>query len=286
MVENIRKVKTVKTIYELPSSGKFNVILGKNASGKSTFSSLVGLDHMDSDRQKIYVVNNNYLFNAACNDDGSSLWVIDEEMLFELDSSSIDRLVKSKSQFVIISRTVPENLPISYKDIFRLSMSNRYYKLHRVYKDYDTFVKSESYVIEGGEGKSEHEYCAKWLGNVLPAGGNSKAVKHKDKDCIILDGAACGGLMTEVELFKNIYLPISFEERIYSSLFRRASVDEYWWKSYASLERYYTMRLIKDAKEIGINYSKGGNLNKKILSLDIYGINDMLKNAVNLMSST
>lgn len=277
---DIRKITVGKLTYELPLSGKFNVITGDNATGKTTMLNLLNIDKFGGRSKSVGIISdygNLRDVEESCDD---FVWIIDESTLYTFKATELDTMMKSKSRFIIISRAVPEILPINYKDVYEYYTSGKYYKATRMYLDYDIIPKCGSYVIEGEEGKTESQYCNKWLPSVISAGGNSKAVTFREADCIILDGAACGGLMEEILTFQNIYLPISFEERIYNKLFPKHVMSNNWWVVFPSLERYYTCRLIEDGKAIGINYSKSSALSDKILKLNIYDIGSLLDNAI------
>lgn len=245
------KVYSDRLGYDFTITRKITIITGDSGTGKSVMVQMI----RDSKDETLDIKNES---SAVCVTVNSDDWereltgihdsvVFIDEFVTDFTSQEFAAYVSSSSNyFVLITREPLKQLAYSVKEVYNMTIDQKYSKLVRVHntieKRYlpnnDTLIKNTDVIITEDE-SAGHKFFTKLFENNLcvAAGGNSvipaKINEYKNKRILVIgDGAAFGAHMESCyrKLQYNskliLYLPESFEYLILKTgLFNKYTPD-------------------------------------------------------------
>lgn len=256
----------------IPVKSKYTVIQGCSGEGKSF--AVFALNQIGGLPKVTTAVEANFV--GLCKSNDYSVIMIDEEDFKKVKHKCAGLMNESDKQFIIIARDITGNIPIDYRDIYRMRKSGKYHLCDRVFPDFEEFVKAGSYLCE--DKRSGYLYFSNHFSNVKSAGGSGNLASLVDNgDTVFADGAALGCMMPklmeamEKHIGVHFYFPTSFEYLVCKYIDRKAGDGVEWWKNYASSERYYTDLCKELCKGLYIDYKKE-HLHRDILKMRLFPI--------------
>lgn len=238
-------------------SGKYTVLTGYSGTGKSSFAKYsTRKSWIVEDSCDAILIGDLTPLIEVCLSDRSSTIILDEQTMSLLDNRICGIMNRSKCRFLFISRKVPKQFSVDYRDIYKVeNLKGREFATTPIYKDYTSFRRSNSYICE--DNKSGFQYFSNILNNVTPGDGLPNVVKRVGEfESAIVDGAACGAYMSDLVASDNLYAPISFEYLCCKALWRDFEIPDDWWKNFHSREAYCTNYLATHSSQFKFNYSK------------------------------
>lgn len=275
MITRKLSFKNINGTYEVYVNSKYTFIQGDSATGKSTMLR----DAWDKNHTSKDCVNAASIeaLEALIELQRTFVIFIDEDVFNHISKDTLSNMHTSCHCFVIVSRVVPSNIPLNYKDMYYLAIDSKEKSKHvatPIYSDYSKLIRNVKYVCE--DSGSGYQYYVYHLNNVISAYGNSNIKNLVDNyTTVIADGAAFGGYIEDLKDVCDLYLPISFEYLVCNNMHpkdQRCSDPVSNWdiSKYASLEQYYTALLYEFTVNFGQPYTKS-KCPDYILNMDLLG---------------
>ena len=252
---------------------KFSVILGESGRGKSYIADLIGNNAFFTEMRRFAAVWDLALITVK-----NDFLIVFDEVDFNrfVHTQGISILNNSPNAFLIITRTIPIEIPLDYRAMYTLQSTKKYwYTTTRLFNDYVTFDYCKKvYVEDSGSG---YQYYRNHLTSckVESLQGRNNVYNIKEKSLVIADGAVFGQILYQVlqtKPYLKFYLPDSFEGLVLEHTPRAVTVVSEAHKdpvlNYLSIERYYTDKIA----EFYENYTKSrlsDIINKKKLLPEI-----------------
>ena len=147
-----------KLIFEAEFFGKYNVIIGNSAVGKTTLYNLL---HEAEDNVPGYSIQIDCPYHVLDKRESSdalekysnTLLILDENCKLLHLANTSEVLKNSSNRFLIISRVIPKFLPLGVKNLFQLSQTALEYRLVPVYekKDLRHFDNVQNIITEDSD---------------------------------------------------------------------------------------------------------------------------------------
>lgn len=284
MITNTIRVKTEQGIYDLELKSRYTIIQGLGGRGKTSM--------LDQNPRKytlpdgVVLAVSQYTVNVFLKTEVSVI-IMDEYVSEDLSNTTVAAMELSDKKFILFCRDLPQNVHYSYKDVYYMHRSGKYYSLRRIYGDYLSLSPdTRSAICE--DAKSGYEYWCSRLTNVRTAYENSGFKKSVELgDTIIADGAAFGQYIEDYADDYKMFLPDSFEQLVCSAMFPMdvRVIDAYtlWDPTvYKTLERYYAALLNTLLSEKGLHYAKG-KCPESVLHTDLTGVQQEIKVPMELL---
>lgn len=256
--------------FEIPIAGKYTIIRGESATGKSTLIRTL-LQHDSKITFPLQVValpNNESTIDLEDPSLPQSLFYGDEDLYYLHRTEFQKAMARSRHCFLLVTRNKLSSLSYSYKDVLKLELQGKIHKGTQMYLqdvDFPDLAGIQNVCTE--DEKAGHFVIQTIIKGVVSAKGKDNIAKKLEElshTLFIADGVGFGSCIGDVmgslkfPKGNQLYLQESFEATVYQSEFCMGTKAPMW--DCPNKEEFYTELLTELFKENGFKYDKGAKM--------------------------